>query len=194
MENAFKDRIVIALEPPAMKFAQDRGLYLLRVQVRGTDHNPVIEVILDGDRSVTIDDCEAVSKDLNIAIETTKLVRGNFRLDVLSPGVEEPLVHDWQFQRNLGRLVEVHYQDAEETHTLHGHLRKYSQEEIAVEPIHIKAKKPPVPKTITTEEGPVILQTDEQLYDKPVELVKIDRSNLTKVLVQTEIGNSGPRA
>jgi ribosome maturation factor RimP len=187
MENTFKNPIVKALEPYATKFAQDRGLYLLRVEVRGTEFNPVIEVVLDGDRSIMIDDCEAVSKDLNIAIEAGKLVRGNFRLDVLSPGTDEPLIYDWQFERNLGRLIEAHYQDAEETHTLHGHLREYNEKEIAVEPIHVKAKKPPIAKTIVTEEGPVVLQTDEQLYNKPVELVKIDRANLTKVIVQTEI-------
>ena len=183
METMFKNLIVETLKPYAAKFAQDRGLYLLRVEVRGTEFSPVIEVILDGDRSVTIDDCEAVSKDLHVAIEAGRLVRGNFRLDVLSPGTDEPLVHDWQFERNLGRLVEVHYQDAEETHTLHGHLREYSQKEIAIEPIHVKVPKPPVARAIATKEGPVILQADEQLYE-----------NLTRVVVQTEIGKSGFRA
>jgi ribosome maturation factor RimP len=191
MENTFRNKIVETIEPWASKFAQDRGLYLLRVQVRGNEQSPVIEIILDGDRSITIDDCQAVSTDIHAAIDSGKLVRGNFRLDVLSPGIEEPLVHDWQFERSISRLVEVHYLDGEETHTLHGHLRQFNDKEIAIEPIHVKARKPPVPKVVPTDEGPVILQTDEQLYDNPVELVQIARGHVTKVIVQAEIGNSG---
>jgi ribosome maturation factor RimP len=188
MENEFKDSISNALAPTATRLAEARGLHLLRITVRGTVQNPVIEVILDGDRGIQVEDCEAVSRDLNTAIETDKLIKGNHRLDVLSPGIEEPVIHEWQFQRNTGRLVEVHYQDGEEHHTVHGRLKGCDREEISLEPIHVKGKRPHGPKTIATEEGVVKLQEDEQLYDLPVELVKVDRSKVTKVLVQLEFG------
>jgi ribosome maturation factor RimP len=186
MENTFKTDIADSLQKPATKLASARGLHLLRINVRGSASTPVIEVLLDGERLVTIEDCADVSKELDAMIESEKLVKGNYRLDVMSPGIDEPLVENWQFQRNLGRLVEAHYQDAGEHHTLHGHLRSYTASEIGIEPIHIHSHKPAKPKTVTTEDGPIALKRDEQLYDDPVALVKIERKHLTKVTVQPD--------
>src|SRR5437764_15462183 len=83
------------------------GLMILRITARGVPSRPVIEVILDGPRLVSLGDCEAVSRKLNDAIESEKLAGGNYRLDVLSPGLDEPIVHDYQFQRTIGHFVEV---------------------------------------------------------------------------------------
>jgi ribosome maturation factor RimP len=188
MDNSFKNTIVNALESKAAQFADRRGLNLLRIDVRGAAAAPVIEVLLDGNRLVSIDDCEVVSKELNDAIESDSLVKGNYRLDVMSPGMDEPLVHDWQFERSIGRLVEVHYEDQGEHHTLHGHLRESGPKEIAIEPIHIKGAKPQRQKQVVTEDGPVDLKPDEQIYDDPVALVKVARSHIKKVLVQPEFG------
>ncbi len=186
MENTFKAAIADSLEKPASRLANVRGLNLLRINVRGSASSPVIEVLLDGERLVTIEDCTSVSQELTALIDTEKLVRGNYRLDVMSPGIDEPLVEDWQFQRNLGRLVEVHYQDAGEHHTLHGHLRAYTTQEIGIEPIHVRSAKAIQARTVATEDGLVELQRDEQLYRDPVELVKIERKHVTKVVVQPE--------
>ena len=188
MENTFKSDIAESLEKPASKLASARGLYLLRINVRGSASTPVIEVLLDGDRLVTIEDCASVSHELTTVIDAEKLVKGNYRLDVMSPGIDEPLAEDWQFQRNLGRSVEAHYQDAGEHHTLHGHLRAYTATEIGIEPIHIHSHKSVKAKTVITEEGAVTLKRDEQLYDDPVALVKIERKHLTKVVVQPDFG------
>jgi ribosome maturation factor RimP len=188
MENTFKSDIAESLEKPASKLAKSRGLNLLRINVRGAASTPVIEVLLDGDRLVSIEDCTDVSRELTALIDSEKLVKGNYRLDVMSPGIDEPLVEDYQFKRNIGRLVEVHYQDSGEHHTLHGHLCAFDGKEIAIKPIHLHSPKPSKPKTVTTEDGIVSLQRDEQLYDDPVQLVDIERKHLKTVVVQPDFG------
>ncbi len=188
MENTFKSDIAESLEKPASKLAKSQGLHLLRINVRGAASTPVIEVLLDGDRLVTIEDCANVSKELDSLIESEKLVKGNYRLDVMSPGIDEPLVEDYQLKRNVGRLVEVHYQDAGEHHTLHGHLCAFDASEIAIKPIHVRSAKPVKPRTVATEDGLVELQRDEQLYDDPVAVVDIERKHVTKVVVQPDFG------
>ncbi len=187
MENTFKAEIEKSLQKPATRYANARGLHLLRINVRGSASTPVIEVLLDGDRLVSIDDCAIVSNELSTLIDAEKLVKGNYRLDVMSPGIDEPLVEDYQFQRNIGRLVEAHYQDSGEHHTLHGHLRSVNAKEIGIEPIHIHATKTAKPKSVITEEGTVSLKRDEQLYVDPVELVEIERKHLKKVVVQPDL-------
>lgn len=176
----FKQKIESALSPVAEKAAEERGLKLLRINIRGTDKTPVIEVILDGERQVSLEDCEDISRKLDEFLNANASLSQNFRLDVLSPGVEEPLVQDFQYIRSLGKLVEVHYSDSGEEHTIHGILREYRQTEIALEPAHKKGKK----TVVRDEEVPLPLKRDEQLYDAPVELVRIDRKKVKKAIVQ----------
>jgi ribosome maturation factor RimP len=187
MDIPFKNRIVDSLAPIGNSFAKPLGLVVLRVDVRGTEQQPVIEVILDGDRAVKLEDCEHVSKSLHDAIDAQNLVKGNYRLDVLSPGIEEPIMEDFQLKRNIGRLVEVQYRDGEEHHTLHGKLRDFTGDEVVIQPIHMKGSTKPS-KSVVTDAGEVKLESDEQIYDEPVTLVKIERKHITKLVAQVEFG------
>jgi ribosome maturation factor RimP len=187
MDKSFKTRIADSLTPKAAELAGPLGLVVLRVDVRGTEQQPVIEVVLDGERPVLVEDCEKVSKSLHEAIDADTLVKGNYRLDVLSPGIDEPIMEDFQLKRNLGRLVEVHYRDGEEHHTLHGRLRDFSPSEVVIQPIHPKGSVK-ASRSVVTDAGQVKLEADEQIYDAPVELVKIDRKNVSSLVAQVEFG------
>jgi ribosome maturation factor RimP len=149
--------------------------------VRGSQHNPVIEVTIDGPKLVTIEDCEVISRELHEAIESKGKISENFRLDVMSPGLEEPIIESWQFEKSLNRLVEIQYRDSGETHTVHGRLREFTAEHIAFEPI-LKAKK--ASKKMETAELPAAIEVkeDEQVYDESVALVMIVRSEIEKLV------------
>jgi ribosome maturation factor RimP len=87
--------------------ARQVGLQLLRLIVRGTTSRPIIEVTLDGPRAVTLDDCQTINKSLQSGLDGIFQKEVNYRLDVSSPGIDEPLVHDYQFERSIGKKVEV---------------------------------------------------------------------------------------
>jgi len=116
----------------AAKSANTLGLTILRLTARGTPSRAIIEVILDGPKLISIGDCETVSRSLNEAIEADSIVGGNFRLDVLSPGLDEPLVHDYQFQRTLGHLVEITFDSGEKKQSVIGKLNHYNSDEITI--------------------------------------------------------------
>lgn len=187
MDKSFKSRIGDNLKPRANEFAGALGLVVLRIDVRGTEQQPVIEVILDGERAVQLADCEQVSKLLHEAIDSGNLVKGNYRLDVLSPGIDEPIMEDFQLKRNMGRLVEVQYRDGEEHHTLHGRLRDFSDKEVVIQPIHPKGARKPS-KSVVTEAGQVQIEDDEQIYDDPVELVKVERKHVSRLVATVDFG------
>ena len=121
--SSFKDNIEHAVSSIADSRARDRGLCILRVIVRGTEQNPVIEIVLDGPRQVLIEDCEAISREVNEFLEEKKTVKGNFRLDVMSPGLDEPLKHEYQFERSIGRLMEIAWQTDDGRQSTVGYLR-----------------------------------------------------------------------
>ena len=97
------------------KFAEsasaERGLEALHINVRGTRSRPIIEIVLDGVKDVQVADCEYVSRSVQVNLDAMFNQEVNYRLDVTSPGTDEPLNHDYQFTRNIGRNVEIILQD-----------------------------------------------------------------------------------
>ena len=56
---------------------------------------------------VTIDDCEAVSRDLGAALDSEDPISRGYILEVSSPGLDRPLVAESDFQRHEGEAVDV---------------------------------------------------------------------------------------
>jgi ribosome maturation factor RimP len=137
----------------AAKAAEPLGLVILRLTARGVPSRPIVEVILDGPKLVSIEDCQIVNKALNEAIENDEsLLKGNYRLDVLSPGLDEPVVHDYQFQRTIGHLVEVSYNDGENKTSVIGKLKSFAPDEIIINKRQSKKGSEPLEIVITRQQ------------------------------------------
>lgn len=149
-----------ALSSIAQTAAQERGLEVLRIAIRGSKSRPVLEVILDGARQVSIADCETVSKTLQGYLDATLGAETNYRLDVLSPGTDEPLVHPYQFTRVLGRKIEVTTDEGKKS----GRLKEVSDSGILIAPEPKKKGK------AETAEEVVIAFTDVRKAKVIVEL------------------------
>ena len=97
------------------KFAEtasnERGLEALHINVRGTRSRPIIEIVLDGLKDVQVADCEHVSRSVQANLDAMFNQEVNYRLDITSPGTDEPFNHDYQFARNIGRSIEITMQD-----------------------------------------------------------------------------------
>src|SRR5579883_2155667 len=82
-----------------------------RVQVKIKPVNNV-KVFIDGDNGISIEKCVQFNRSLYKKIEETGLFpAGEFSLEVSSPGVDEPLKLHRQYNRNIGRTVEVVFND-----------------------------------------------------------------------------------
>lgn len=137
----FKETITRTIEPIASKAAEPLGLKVHRIIVRGSEQTPVIEIIIDGEKAVMLEDCAKVSREVNEVLEESKTVKGNFRLDVMSPGVDEPLTEEYQFRRNIGRLLKVQTKEEHRDKTLLGRLMGLDKGEITLE-LSSKGNKP----------------------------------------------------
>jgi len=125
------------------KFAEsassERGLEALHINVRGTRSRPIIEIVLDGIKDVLVEDCEFVSRSVQAQLDAMFNQDVNYRLDVTSPGTDEPLKHDYQFTRNIGRNVEITLQDETKSS---GKLLTSDAASITLLPKVIKNKQP----------------------------------------------------
>lgn len=57
--------------------------------------------------SVTIDDCEAVSREVSAQLDVEDPISGNYTLQVSSPGIDRPLFTPAQFARFKGESAKV---------------------------------------------------------------------------------------
>ncbi|KAF1709929.1 ribosome maturation factor RimP [Pseudoxanthomonas kalamensis DSM 18571] len=58
-------------------------------------------------RTVNIDDCEAVSREVSAQLDVEDPISGNYTLEVSSPGVDRPLFAPAQFARFRGETVKA---------------------------------------------------------------------------------------
>lgn len=105
-------------------FLQTReDLFLIDLKFSAGDD---ITVILDGDNGVTVQDCLDASRAIEFNMDREE---HDFSLQVMSAGLSEPLSTPRQFQKNIGREIEVLLTDSSETE---GELAKVDEEKITL--------------------------------------------------------------
>ena len=127
------------------------GLVVLHSVFRGTDSRPVIEITLDGERQINLSDCEAVSKSTLQFIDNTLNKAANYRLDVLSPGVDEPLIYDYQLKRSLEKTILIKCKNEDKETEKTGKLLSFTNEalEIVEFPSSLRKGSPKEGKQVT---------------------------------------------
>ncbi|MFB9120317.1 ribosome assembly cofactor RimP [Bergeyella porcorum] len=85
-----------------------------------------ITIILDGDQGVSIQDCLDASRAIEFNIDREEQ---DFSLQVMSAGLSEPLTMPRQFQKNLGRDLEILLED---TTKVQGELASVDDEKITL--------------------------------------------------------------
>ena len=96
------------LENEIRQLFDDEGIVLLAFNAKGHGGRLMIKVIADRRRDfLTIDDCVHLTRQIQYLIQEKKLLNDDYRLEVSSPGLDYPLREEWQFTKNLGRLLKV---------------------------------------------------------------------------------------
>lgn len=105
-------------------------LFLIELKI-SADSN--ITVIIDGDQSVSLQDCLDVSRAVEFQLDREE---HDFSLQVMSPGLSEPLKLPRQFAKNIGRELEVLLNDDTK---IQGELKIVGEDSITLE---LKYRRP----------------------------------------------------
>lgn len=73
------------------------GFRLVRIEVSGRDGKTVQVMAERPDGSITIDDCEMISKAISPILDVQDIVSDSYRLEISSPGIDRPLVRPSDF-------------------------------------------------------------------------------------------------
>jgi ribosome maturation factor RimP len=102
-EQGVAARVAAIAEPVLL----DLGYRLVRVRISGLDGCTVQVLAERPDGSMTIDDCERVSRALSPALDVAEPIERAYRLEISSPGMDRPLVRRSDFERHAGHSVKV---------------------------------------------------------------------------------------
>ncbi len=86
----------------------DMGLECLGVEYSPSYGNSLVRVYIDAvQRAVTVDDCEAVSRQVSALLDVNDPIQGRYTLEVSSPGLDRPLYTPQQFARFIGQSAKL---------------------------------------------------------------------------------------
>jgi len=101
-----------------------------RVQIKVKPINN-LKVYIDGDNGISIEKCVRFNRRLYKLIEEAGIFsEGDFSLELSSPGVDEPLKMKRQYAKNIGRFIEIVFNDGS---IKEGKLLEVADEDIIIE-------------------------------------------------------------
>ena len=102
---------------------EQEAVELVDLEIKGSRRNPVIKIFVDVPGGISIDTCTHLARRIRRELDSQEVALENYRLEVSSPGIDRPLRTMRDFQRNIGRLVEVIYENDEgETQSIQGDI------------------------------------------------------------------------
>jgi ribosome maturation factor RimP len=102
-EQGLAARVAAVAEPVLLGI----GYRLVRVKVSGLDGCTVQIMAERPDGTMTVEDCEEVSRALSPVLDVADPIDRAYRLEISSPGLDRPLVRRSDFERFAGHQVKV---------------------------------------------------------------------------------------
>jgi ribosome maturation factor RimP len=103
IEPGMAARVAAIVEP----VVEQLSFRLVRVRISGMDGCTVQIMAERPDGSMTIEDCELVSRALSPVLDVSDPIERAYRLEVSSPGLDRPLVRRSDFERYAGNIVKI---------------------------------------------------------------------------------------
>ena len=115
------------------KHIQETDIFLVEAVVKPGN---MIRVHVDRPEGISIDECVGISRFLNGALDRDE---EDFSLEVSSPGISAPFKVKQQYEKNVGRTIEVRLDDGDR---LEGKLESVAEKAIV---LSVKGKQQEIP-------------------------------------------------
>jgi ribosome maturation factor RimP len=140
-----------ALERLLAPGAESLGFELVAVELAPQGRDTILRVYIDSPEGITLDDCEAVSRQLSAILDVEDPIHGHYTLEVSSPGLDRPLTKQEHFERFVGHTVKVRM------HAARDGRRKYTGVLQGV------------------RDGRILIETDGEVHELPLNDVEMAR-------------------
>ena len=119
----------MSLESEIKKIVESCGAKLYDIETLTERGKTIYRVTIKSDEGVDLDLCADISNLISPLLDVNPPVRGDYNLEVSSPGIERKLKKQSHFQNSVGELVKVVTNDGE----IRGKLTKVEEDKIYIE-------------------------------------------------------------
>ena len=117
-----------------MPIVDENNFELVDIEYVKEAGNWFLRVYIDKQGGITIDDCELVSRALSEQLDKDDFIEDSYILEVSSPGLGRPLKKEKDFERSIGKEVEVRlFQAINKQKEYIGILTSYDKDTVTVE-------------------------------------------------------------
>jgi ribosome maturation factor RimP len=162
-ESGVAARVTAIIEP----VVEDLGYRLVRVKVTGTNGCTVQIMSERPDGTMSVDDCETVSRAISPVLDLEDPIGRAYYLEVSSPGIDRPLVRASDFDRWAGYEVKIEMAvPVEGRKRFRGIIRGVEGKRVAIELPDAKAGEDPVVHLTLVDLGEArLVLTDELIRE-----------------------------
>lgn len=114
------EKLVLSMAAP---IAEEKGCFIYDVEYIKEGGNWYLRVYVDREGGITIDECEAISRDLSALLDKDDPISQNYFLEVSSPGIERKLRQEEHFEMYKDEMLDIGlYKTQNGSKTLYGKL------------------------------------------------------------------------
>lgn len=127
------NNLISRLKDEVEKDINELGYELVDIEFKTESGENYLRFYIYNEEGIVIDDCEKVSRFLDIKLDELDLINKQYYLEVSSPDLNRPLKTDDDLRRNLGTILEVGlYRKVNGSKDYQGELVSYDNETITL--------------------------------------------------------------
>lgn len=109
------------------------GFELVDVEYVKEGQEFYLRAYIDKPGGITIDDCVAVSREMNELLDEKDYIDGTYTFEVSSPGLGRPLKKEKDYVRSMGKELEIRtYKAIDKQKEFYGILTAYDQDTVTI--------------------------------------------------------------
>ena len=116
-----------------MPLMKENNFELVDVEYIKEAGNWYLRAYRDKEGGITVDDCEIISRRLGDWLDEKDFIADSYILEVSSPGLGRPLKKDKDFERSIGKDVDIRlYKAVNKQKDFNGTLKSYDKETVTI--------------------------------------------------------------
>jgi ribosome maturation factor RimP len=116
-----------------MPLMEENNYELVDVEYIKEAGNWYLRAYIDKEGGITVDDCEIISRRLGEWLDENDFISDSYILEVSSPGLGRPLKKDKDFERSIGKDVDIRlYKALNKQKEFNGALQSYNKETVTI--------------------------------------------------------------
>ena len=121
-------------EEMILPIVEVNGFELVDVEYVKEGQNWYLRAYIDKEGGITVDDCEIVSRAFSDKLDENDFIEDAYILEVSSPGLGRPLKKEKDYQRSMGKELEIRtYRAVDRCREFYGVLTAYDEDSVTIE-------------------------------------------------------------